>query len=155
MRSAFRSVVVLVCLLGFAPGARAELAAWDQARVAELARQLEAATAALSESMRRQQPPTTGSSQRQPFFLLQHEVRHLRREAHSMSLALQRGAGQEETLPSYESLMRTVRSATDIARRVLAVAELQTRADAAREILNQLAPFYDPNFQPLTPPARR
>jgi len=156
MGSALRTVALFVGLLALAPGARAsELLQWDQAKVIEFAKQLEKATAALSDAFRRQPPPTLGSSQRQPFFRLQQEVRNLRRDSRSLSRALQRGADRDETLPSYESLMQTVRSATDIARRVFTSTEIQTRADAARDVLNQLAPYFDAGFTPLEPPARR
>jgi hypothetical protein len=154
MRTAIRSAALVVCLLAPATGVRAELRAWDQAKVTELAKQLEAATAALSDTMRRQPPPTLGSAQRKPFFKLSQEVRFLRREARTMSRALQRGADLDETQPSFDSLMQTVRSASDIARRTFTTADIQKQADAARDVLNQLAPFYDPNFTPLEP-ARR
>jgi hypothetical protein len=51
-------------------------------------------------------------------------------------------------------MMQTVRSAADTARSTFSGAQVQTRADAAREILNQLAPYYDPNFTPLEPGRR-
>jgi hypothetical protein len=154
MRSARRSVLLAVSLLSLAASARAELTPWDQAEVTELAKQLEPATSALSDALRQQPPPTAGSPQRAPFFELQQEVRFLRREARTMSRALERGADREETLPGWESMMQTVRSATEIARRTFSGAQVQTRADAAREILNQLAPYYDPDFTPLEPGRR-
>jgi hypothetical protein len=154
MRPVIRSVVLCLALLVLASGARAELTPWDQAKVTELAKQLETATGALSDAFRKQPQPTLGSAQRKSFFQLRQEVRQLRRESRSLSRALQQGEGQEETLPSFESMMRTVRSATDIARRTFSGADIQTRADAARDILNQLAPYYDPNFTPLQPGRR-
>jgi hypothetical protein len=72
-----------------------------------------------------------------------------------MARALERGADRDETLPSFESLMETVRRAQDDARRVFSVAEMHERADAVREVLNQLAPYFDPDWKPLEPPARR
>jgi hypothetical protein len=32
---------------------------------------------------------------------------------------------------------------------------MHTQADATRAILNQLGPYYIPNFSPVEPPARR
>jgi hypothetical protein len=155
MRPAARTVVFLLCLAAFAAGARAALTPWDQAKVTELGKQLETTTAALSDTFRKQPPPTLGSSQRKAFFQLQQQVRHLRRESRTMSRALQRGADFDETQPSFESLMVTVRRAVDTARRVFPTGEMQTRADAVRDVLNQLGPYYDASFQPLTPPERR
>ena len=150
-----RSAAVVACLLALASGARAELQKWDQARVTELAKQLDAATSALSQSFRRQPPPTLGAPHRQRYFRLQQEVRLLDREARFMSRALQRGADRDEAQPSFDSMMETVRRAQDDARRTFTVAEMHERADAVRSVLNQLAPYFDPAFTPLEPPARR
>jgi hypothetical protein len=154
MKSAVRCAAVAVSLLAFAGSARAELTPWDQAKVTELGKQLETATNELFQAFRRQPAPTKGTSQRAPYFQLQQEIRHLRREARSMSRALQRGADLEETQPSWQSMMQTVRTAQDRARRVFSGADVQERANAAREILNQLAPYFDPNATPLQPVGR-
>jgi len=154
MRLAIRSAVVTACLLVLAQSAPAELAPWDQAKVTGLAKQFESATAELSRSFRKQPSPQRGAPQSVPFWKLNQEVRQLRREARSLSRALQRGADRDETLPSYDSLMQTVRSAQDNARRVFTVTDVSDRATAARDILNQMTPFYDPNAVPLQPVGR-
>src|SRR5262245_43483570 len=102
-RTPLRSAAVVACLLALASDARAELQKWDQARVTELAKQLDAATSALSQSFRRQPTPTLGAPHRQRFFRLQQEVRLLDREARFMSRALQRGADRDEAQPSFDS----------------------------------------------------
>lgn len=155
MRPAIRCAAVAVCLLALATSVRAELAPWDPAKVTELAKQLDVEAAALFDAFRRQPQPTAGSGQRVPYFRLAQEIRFLRRESRTMSRALQRGASQEEALASWESLMLTVRRASDNARRVFTLRDVQQRADAVREILNQLAPYFDPNATPLEAPARR
>lgn len=98
-------------------------------------------------------PPAAAHTRR--YFRLKQEVRFLRREARSLSLALQRGAGFEETLPSYEQMMQTVRRAQNNARSVFTTADMQQSADATRAILNQLGPFYDANFSAADAPERR
>lgn len=155
MKLAVRSIAFAVCLLALAGTARAELAKWDQAKVTELAQQLEAEAATLFRTMRDRQQPTLGSAQRMPWHRLKQEVRFLRRESRTLSQALQRGAGFDETLPSYEQMMATVRRAQANARSVFTVADMQQSADRAREILNQLGPFYDANFSAVEPPERR
>lgn len=154
MRLAVRSAVVAVSLLALASSAPAELQKWDQAKVTELAKQLETATSELWQSFRRQPPPTLGSAQRKSYFRLQQEIRQLRREARSLSRALQRGADFDEAEPSYRSMMQTVRAAQDNARGVFSGADVRQRADAAREILNQLAPYFDADAAPLAPVSR-
>ena len=155
MKPRIRLLASVICLVALAMTARAEIAAWDQAKVTELAQQLEATTAELSRIFRSQPQPTRGQSDRLTYFRLQQEVRFLRRESRTLSRALQRGADLEETLPSFESLLNTVGRAETKARRVFTIADMHQQADKARTILNQLGPYYDPNFKPLEAPARR
>jgi hypothetical protein len=151
---AARFAALTICCLALATAGHAELAPWDQARVTELGKQLEAATLALDQSVQRIPPPGPGSPQRLGHFRLQQQTRQLRREARSMSRSLQRGADKDQAQPSWESMMLTVRDARENARRMLTAPDVQERANTAREILNQLAPFFDANAQPLEPVAR-
>lgn len=138
-----------------APAAQAAPAqAWDQAKVTELGKQLEAATNDLWQTFRRQPRPTLGQGQSNSFFRLQQQLRSLRSEARSLSRMLQGGAGHDETLPSFQSMMETIRIAQDNARRVFSGAEVREKADAARAVMNQLIPFYDTAAQPLVPTTR-
>lgn len=150
MKSAARfAVITAVLALALATSARAEVTPWDQAKVTELAKQLEAATNALNETFRRQPTPSAGSMQSRAFFRLRHEIRSLRRDARSLSRALQTGEGHDATLPSFMSLMQTVAAARDEAPRVFSSVDVVERADAARAILNQLSPYYDATFPQL------
>lgn len=150
MKPAVRFAAIAAALVvAFAPSARAEVTAWDQAKVTSLAQQLETATNDLNETFRRQPVPSVGSMQSRAFFRLRHEIRSLRRESRSLARALERGAGHDETLPSFTSLMQTVAAARDEAPRVFTSKELVERSDAARAILNQLSPFYDARFPQL------
>ena len=156
MERAIRSTAVAVCVgLALASVARAELAPWDQTKVTELAKQLASAASALSQTFRQQPPPQLGSPQRLVFYRLDQEIRQLRRESSTLARSLARGADREQAQPSYESLMETVRRARDHARRLFAVADVQQRADAALEILNQLRPFFEADAAPLEPVRRR
>lgn len=141
--------MIAVATLAFAASARAEVTPWDQAKVTELAQKLETAANDLNETLRRQPTPSVGSMQSRAFFRLRHSVRALRRESRSLARALQNGAGHDETLPAFTSMMQTVAAARDEAPRVFSSQELVQRADAAREILNQISPFYDATFPQL------
>jgi len=154
MRPAIRSSVLAVCALVLAAGASAELAPWDQAKVTELAKQLAATAADLSDSFRKMPAPTKGSSQQQSHFLLTRQLRDIRRSADALSSALQQGGDRKATLARYQSLMQRVRTARDHARRITAGTEVTQKADAARDILNQMAPFYDANAAPMEPVRR-
>ena len=53
--------LLAIAALILAPSARAELAAWDQAKVTGLAKELETASDALYPTCRQQPPPNLGS----------------------------------------------------------------------------------------------
>ena len=154
MRPALRAAWLGLCLLLASAGARAELAPWDAARVTALTQELATTTAALQDSFRRQPPPQLGSPQRQLFFRMSQEVRQLRTEARFLARAAKRGADRDEMLPSYESMMETVRRARDKARRLFTTAEMEQRADAVLASLNPLRPYFEANAAPLEPVRR-
>jgi hypothetical protein len=142
-----------VFILALAANARAEVTPWDQAKVTALAQQLEIATNELNETFRRQ-PVNPGSMQSRAFYRLRHEIRNLRRESRSLARSLQNGAGHDETLPSFTSMMQTVAAARDEAPRVFSSADVAQRADATLEILKQISPYYDttsPQRERVTP----
>lgn len=153
--TAVRCAVLAVSLLALAPPAGAQpQQAWDQAKVTELGKQLAAATDELWNTFRRQPRPTVGQGQANSFFRLQQQLRAIRSEARSLSRSLERGAGHDETLPSFESMMQTIRVAQDNARRVFSNVEVREKADAARAVLNQMTPFYQADPAVLEPTQR-
>jgi hypothetical protein len=148
------ALLVHALVIGYAAPARAELAAWDQARVTALAQELVTNAKALYDSFYKQPAPQAASGQGQDYRRLKQEVRRVRTEARQLADALAKGEGQEDTLPIYEHLMEVVRSARDSARRVFTTQDVQNRASEVRQVLNQLAPYYDPDAQPLQPATR-
>lgn len=151
-----RSAVHVICLLVMtllltAPSARAELAAWDQPKVTALGNELVQATDALYDTFRKQPPPTVGSMQASSYHRLKQFVRMLHVVSRELARSLEQGEGREETLTLYENLMQLARSARDEAGRVFIVQDVSQRAAAVRQVLNQLGPFYDPDFPPLAP----
>jgi hypothetical protein len=154
-RSAVRVLAsVPIALLLCAPPARAELAAWDQAKVGALAKELEATTSALYDTFVKQPTPGLGSMQSRTYYRLKQEVRRIRSEARELAGSLEKGEGHEQTQPIYESLMQLVREARDDARQVFTTRDVEERAAAVRAVLNQLGPYYDPDFQTLQPVTR-
>jgi hypothetical protein len=146
----------LACLLGIgiSATAHAELAAWDQAKVTALAQQLEEQSKALYDTFYKQPPPQVGSGGGQDYRRLKQEVRRIKSEAAELSRAVAKGEGRDDTLPIYDQLMQIVRSARDHSRSVFTTQDVQNRASEARQTLNQLAPYYDPDAAPLTPATR-
>jgi hypothetical protein len=148
------AAVAVLVLASAAPAGAAPAQAWDQARVTELAAQLETATTDLWNTFRRQPRPTLAQGQANSFFRLQQQLRSLRSESRALSRMLQDGAGHDETLPSFQSMMQTIRIAQDNARRVFTGEEVRNKATAAREVMNQLTPFYEAEPTVLEPVTR-
>lgn len=145
----------LVCgALLFAPTVDADVVAWDQAQVTALAKQLETTTKELYDTIYKQQPPNRGSMQSRTYYQLRQKVRVIRMESGALASSLAKGEGLEETEPTYESLMEAVRTARQDARRLFTTKDVQDKSAAAREILNQLSPYYDPDATPLAPATR-
>jgi hypothetical protein len=134
-----------------APTARAELAAWDQAKVAALATDLKTASDSLYDAFLQQPTPNLGSMQSNGYYRLKQLVRMLRSEAGVFARSLAKGEGREQTAWIYETLMSLARSARDEAGRVFVATDLSERAAAVRGVLNRLGPYYDPDFQRLAP----
>jgi len=106
-----RHVVHAICLLAMilllpAANARAELAAWDQAQVTALGKELVQASNALYETFRKQPPPSVGSMQSASYQRLKQFVRMLHVESHEFVGSLEKGEGREQTLTIYDNLMQ-------------------------------------------------
>ena len=150
-----RRIVRILCALALAvllaPSASGELAAWDQDRVAALAKNLATTTDALYETFTQQPQPDPGSMQSRSYHGLEHRVRVLRVEARVLVKSLEEGDGREQTVWIYDNLMSHGRSARYEARAAFVAEDVGERAAAVRAALNQLGPYYDPDFQTLAP----
>lgn len=147
--------VFAAVLLSLAPAsANAELAPWDQAKVTGIAKHLESASQDLYDTFYKQPVPTVGSGQARSYQRLKQKIRGIRTQAKQLAGDLEKGEGLEATLPAYEDLMQLVRSARDDARSVFTTKDVADKAAAAREQLNQLGPYYDPNYEALKPVTR-
>jgi hypothetical protein len=151
-----RHAVDVVCLLAMmlllsARDARAELAAWDQAKATALSKELETATHALHDTFIQKPAPSVGSMQSQAYYRLKQEVRLLRVEARELAASLAKGERREQTLSIYDHLMQLVRIARDDAAKTFNTQDVAERAAVVRGVLNQLGPYYDPDFKVLAP----
>jgi hypothetical protein len=152
-RSAIASAA-LVAFVAISPAARAELTPWDQAKATALAKQLVPATQELYDSFYRQPVPPAASGQVKAYYRLKQKVRRLRTEARQFARDVQKGGGQVETQAAWEDLMLAVRDAREDAGKIFVGADVAAKAAVARDLLNQLGPYYDPNFKPLEPATR-
>jgi hypothetical protein len=137
-----------------APSAVGELAAWSQTEVTGLAKDLAATTEALYEVFMGQPAPRLGSVQSDAYHKLKHRVRMLRVEARMLVRSLEEGDGREQTEWIYGNLMSHARSARYEARGALLAEQVSDRAAAVRGVLNQIGPYYDPDFRTLAPDPR-
>ena len=143
------SSLVLAALL-LAPSASGELAAWDQAKVIGIAKRLATATDALYEAFVQQPPPNPGSMQSDSYYKLKHLVWMIRVEAQILVKSLEDGDGREQTMWIYEILTSYAQSARYEVQGLVAK-DVGERAAVVRGLLNQLGPYYDPDFQTLAP----
>jgi len=148
------AVLVLAFAVSLAAPAGAELAAWDQAKVAALGKQLNQAANDLYSTFYKQGPPQLGSGQGDDYRRLKQTMRRIQSEARELDAALAKGDGRDDTKDIYESLMELVRDAREDVQRVFTTKDVLDRASAMRQLLNQIAPYYDPDAQPLQPVTR-
>jgi hypothetical protein len=137
-------VAAALAALATAPAA-AEVRPWDPARATALARELVAATIELYDTFFKQpRPPATPRSDRD-YHRLKADLRRLQNEARGFLADLESGEGREETLPAFESMLVTVNWARERAQSVFTTKDVREKASRVRAILNELAPYYDPD----------
>jgi hypothetical protein len=147
-------VLAAVSLSLVAGRAGAELAAWDQTKVTGIAKQLEAAAKDLYDTFYKQPVPTVGSGQARAYQRLKQKIRGIRTKTSQLARDLEKGKGREATQPAYADLMELVRSARDDARKAFTTQDVEQKAAVARDQLNELGPYYDPNYEALKPVTR-
>jgi hypothetical protein len=146
-------LAITLAVFQAAPGF-AELAAWDQTKVSALAKQLNQAADDLYTTFYKQPPPQAGGGQGNDYRRLKQTMRRIKAEARELDQALAKGEGREDTVDIYENLMQLVRDAREDVQRVFTTKDVQARATAMRQLLNQVSPYYDPDAQPLQPVMR-
>jgi hypothetical protein len=146
-------LAITLAVFHAAPGS-AELTPWDQAKVAALGKQLNGAAKELYDTFYKQPSPQGGAGQGNDYRRLKQTMRRIQAEAREFDQALAKGEGREDTVDIYENLMQLVRDAREDAQRVFTTKDVQDRATAMRQLLNQVSPYYDPDAQPLQPVMR-
>ena len=148
------SLLAITLAVSLASPTHAELTPWDQAKVSALAKQLNQAANDLYTTFYKQPPPQAGGGQGNDYRRLKQTMRRIQAEARELEGALAKGEGREDTFDIYENLMQLVRDAREDVRRVFTTKDVQDRATAMRQLLNQISPYYDPDAQPLQPVMR-
>jgi hypothetical protein len=140
----------LLCAGSGAAGA--DVQAWDPEKVQTLAEQLRVATNALYDAFYKQ--PIPGVAQNKVYYRLKQDIRTVRADTRHLSDALAHGAGRDETLPIWQDLRQAVQRAIDHAPSVFTTRDVDQKARAAAAILDQLAPYYEPDAASTEPAIR-
>ena len=150
MVRALLAVLVLALGVGFAHDARAQTKKWNQQDAAKVAGELESAISGLRLKVRAS-PNVDNPQLRRPMFEILDLLRQIEFNTTSLHAQLQKGAGMEETLPTYNRLQQLRREAEVKAQRVDVSAITRPSLDKARELLAQLEPYYpeQPQIQDL------
>lgn len=149
-RSVARIGVLLVAFgLLVAPRAFAQTEAWNQEKVAALAGELESAVSGLRDAVRKS-PTWQNPQQKRTLYRISDKLRLIESEATSLHAQLVKGAGMEETLPTYERIQRLKRDVQVQAKKTDVSAFTQPKLDRATQVLGLLAPFYPAPPEPMS-----
>ena len=134
---------IVLFAIGQPRNASAELARWDQERVAKIAADLYEAVKDLRDTARKQPPPTAGSLQTRSHYRLLDDLRLIRNETKHLANELKAGQSRDETFPVYRRVQGLRRTAAENARRLFIHEPVLAKIDAARDVLRRLRPYYE------------
>ncbi len=117
------------------------ITAWDQAKVTEIAGQLEEAVGGLQDAIRKS-PNWSHPGQRTTLFQIQDNLRWIESEATHLHANLVKGAGMEETLNSFKRIHSLRRETELLASRTQVSEFTRPKLDKARDLLAQLGVYY-------------
>jgi hypothetical protein len=139
-------LIALSLALAAVPAA-AELAKWDQAKVTALATQLVKATDALYTTVYKEPGfAGTGAGIEQGSYDLRHTVRRVGEEARHLDAELKAGKGHDATVGAWKHMMELVRDTGVESGRTFMAEDVQKGMAAVKDLLRQLAPYYDPKW---------
>ena len=140
------SIAVAVTFFGAATSAMDEEDPWQQEKAAKLARKLAEQTSDLRLTMKRAAPGTMGIA-RQKKFALEEDLRLIRSTSKHLANQLKAGKGRDETLPTARRIGMFIRDARVDAYGWTPSEGLETKVDAARATLGELAALYGATLQ--------
>jgi len=127
--------------------ARAQSQPWDQEKTAALAGELESAVSGLRDAVRKS-PMWGNPQQKRTLYRIADKLRLIESESASLHAQLVKGAGMDETLPTYERIQRLRRDAQVHAAKTDVSAFTKPKLDRATEVLGLIAPYYPPQKEP-------
>jgi hypothetical protein len=152
----FRGIVAAAAAaLWLAAGAAsAELAKWDQQRVAKYAEELETATGELRRALEKL-PIQQAATQQRAFYQVRDTMRLLDRASAGLAEALKKGEGMEETHPRFKRILLLRDDAVEQGRRADIPNDVMDKVTPAGTALLKLRPYYEsepaPGAEPKAP----
>jgi hypothetical protein len=137
----------LTLALSVALHASAQTETWNQEKTAALAGELESAVSGLRDAVRKS-PAWENPQQKRTLYRIADKLRLIESESASLHAQLVKGAGMDETLPTYERIQRLKRDAQVLAKKTDVSAFTKPKLDRATEVLSQIAPYYPPRKEP-------
>ena len=119
----------------------AAMTAWDQAKVTEIAGNLESSVSNLQDAIRNS-PAWTTSPQKAILYQIRDNLRWIENEATSLHAMLAKGETMESTLNSYKRIQALKRDTQYLAQPIQVPAITQPALDKAKGALDQLAAYY-------------
>lgn len=132
---------VVAALLLFPAVALAELAKWDQARVAQIAEEFAAAMKELRREIRAAPPNTDPTRQRARYEAIE-DVRIMTNSSAHLASQLKAGKGREETFPTWRRLDLLRRDFEESARKSMIPDPIMEKILKAGELLIRLTPYF-------------
>jgi hypothetical protein len=139
----FRSIVTAAAaaFLLTAGAASAELAKWDQERVAKYGEELAVATQDLKQAL--DDVGIQNFAQQNAMYQVKDTVQMLHNTASGLAEALKSGKGRDETMPRYKRLKSLQRDAQEEGRSADIPESVFEKVFAAGSALIKLAPYYE------------
>ncbi len=135
------AMFALVPLLGLAHASAAQTQKWDQVMVTEAASKLPAAIDGLRDIVRAG-PAVQNPSSRKYAYQIMDNLRQMEFTAQTLKIELGKGAGMDETLPTYNRLQQLRRETEVLAQKVDITAATRPKLEEAKMWLKVLEPFY-------------
>ena len=135
------AAIALVQILSLAPLASAQTQAWDQAAATEAAGKLESAIVGLRDILQTS-PQLQNPGTRRLMYEIMDNLRQMEFMSQTLHASLSKGAGLDETLPTYNKLQQERRYTEVLSKRVDISAITQPKLDEARTWLAKLEPYY-------------